>query len=911
MKFFGSSRTAVFLAGALGALLSSTSVEAQGNDSAAGLGMIEEVIVTARKRDESLKDVPISISVMKGEVMESRGIIGPKDLFEATAGLSINDFTGGRKDSRLGIRGVQSDESFVTRQKISSFVDGIPISGQTGPLSMAGLRAVEVLRGPQSASFGRATFAGAINYITEDASDGFEATARVGVSQHGGRDVGVALSGPINDVFGYRLMYSDSKWDGPDEWRSASGEQLGSTSTKAFVGKLNFEFSERVGGEIMYQRLETQDRDYPAVAANPAVCNGDSTITRINMSASVRLWTTKYLDCGVDLSLLRYNPDLLGQFKAQYNPALYGNVPLATYLARTLPDGTTYEQALLRNTINNPYDTLKRDRVQGEANISFGGGTLKFLAMTSKEDSFFWADRDLSDSVGVFVVGRAGAVLDSNVVTRGEPASVKESFYEMRWLSDGSKPFRYVLSASALTYDFLDEIYLGYGAIEYGLKLPSGAPVSPLLQNLVQESANNFGFATGAQWDMTDRLTLSAEGRYQSDEVCGADPTGNGGAGFKVCQKTESFLPRISANFKATDDLSLYVQFARGNNPAATNTQLGNDNYKNSLLVAAGKIPNPADGFTYNGTDPKRVPRVTYTSENYVTYAEEILDSFEIGAKGNIGEGKGVFSVALYYMNWKDMQNRALLDWNAIDVCVNGAAPSPLTGCGSAANTRSYGWNNNLQNPYSQSATIVNAGDAKLYGLEVEGQYLLTERLAVGGNIALSRAVYGSSYCSLEALQFGNLPASIVFVTDPVLGRCALVEGNDISPVTGGGFPRFVMNANVDYLIPAQPLGFDWKVSLEGHYEGDKYIDELALMKQRGFTTASLTSEWTSESWSVRAWINNLTEEDQFQTFNNLRRYFVTNPASPAASIAGAPGAYTLIPRKPREYGLTVTYRFR
>lgn len=897
--------------GVVGMAANCGAAAAEGAGESASVYDLEEVTVTARKRTESIQDVPISISVMSSDEMEKKGILGPKELFNTTPGLHLNDFTGMRKDSRVGIRGVEAADSTVTRQKVSSFIDGVPISGQAGNLSMAGLKRVEVLRGPQSASFGRATFAGAINYVTEDASPDFVARLNAGWSQYGGRDIALTASGPLNDSFGYRVMYSEGHWDGPADWRTQDGVQLGSQRTKSVIAKLNYKFGDNISGSLLYNRHATQDRDYPNVIADPAVCNGDSTITRTRQGAFVKLFNNMYVDCKVDLTRLQSNPDLLGQFKAQYNPALYGNVPLATYLARTVKGGATFEQALLRSTINDPYDRQFRDRVQGELNYELGANTLKFLAMTSHEHGTFWTDRDNTSSIGVFTTSNPPQ-LDSNVVNRGFRQRLEERYYEARWLSDDAKPLRYVLSASQLSYDYLDIAWLGYGAIVYNLRLPDGSPVDPLLQNFVQESATNRGLSGGLQWDITSRLTASAEGRLQSDKVCGSDPSANGGVGVTLCKKTSSFQPRLSANFKATDSLSFYAQVARGNNPASVNIQMANDAYRNSLLIATGKIVNPADGFLYNGTDPKRTPKVTYTPDTFLTYEEEALDNYEIGMKGEYPDNRGIFSVSLYYMDWKNIQNRVMLDWSAVDVCVNGAKPSSVTGCGSAANTLSYGWNNNTLNTSTNPPVVYNAGSARLYGLELETTYALTPSVTVGGNLTLAKTAHGADYCSLEALQYQNLPASIVFDFDAKINsRCARVPGKDITGVTNNGFPRYSVNANVDYKVPFTPFGSAWKVSLDMHNEGSRYIDELNLTKQRGFTTGNVSSEWRAKGFTVRAYVNNVTNEDLYQYLNNISRNYVTNPANPAASVASAAGGYKLVPRKPREYGLKFGYEFR
>ena len=72
------------------------------------------------------------------------------------------------------VRGVQNDNSATIRQKVGSFIDGMPMIGTMGTIGFAGLDRIEVMRGPQSAAFGRAVFAGAINYVTTDPTETFE-----------------------------------------------------------------------------------------------------------------------------------------------------------------------------------------------------------------------------------------------------------------------------------------------------------------------------------------------------------------------------------------------------------------------------------------------------------------------------------------------------------------------------------------------------------------------------------------------------------------------------------------------------------------------------------------------------------------------------------------------------------------
>lgn len=153
--------TSLFAAAALG----QAPTEDAGPQETSALPTLEEIVVTARKREENLLEVPVSISVFSGNLIDEAGIVEPRDFFELSPGLDF-DVEHDRIGSQPAVRGVQSNNAATTRQKVTSFIDGLPMIGAAGSVGFAGIERIEVFRGPQSAAFGRATFAGAINYVT-------------------------------------------------------------------------------------------------------------------------------------------------------------------------------------------------------------------------------------------------------------------------------------------------------------------------------------------------------------------------------------------------------------------------------------------------------------------------------------------------------------------------------------------------------------------------------------------------------------------------------------------------------------------------------------------------------------------------------------------------------------------------
>ena len=165
----------VSLAATTGIFLATASAPVHAQQEAGML--LEEIVVTARRREESLTDVPVAISVVSGDYIEEQGLLDQYDLVAELPSVQY-DQTRDRLGARPSIRGVSTTSQDALFQTASVFLDGMPLLGNSGNLKYAGVERVEVLRGPQSTAFGRATFAGAINYVSKDPGDTFESKVR-------------------------------------------------------------------------------------------------------------------------------------------------------------------------------------------------------------------------------------------------------------------------------------------------------------------------------------------------------------------------------------------------------------------------------------------------------------------------------------------------------------------------------------------------------------------------------------------------------------------------------------------------------------------------------------------------------------------------------------------------------------
>jgi iron complex outermembrane receptor protein len=193
---------------------------------------LEEIVVTARKREESLQDVPLSITAFSAYFIEKNGIRSIDDVAKLTPSL-VFETAFVPQDTRPVIRGLSATRG---RQPIGVLLDGIDVSSEsllTGGggigvnLRLVDVERIEVVKGPQSALYGRAAFGGAINYISKKPSDEFEGRAFTDIGNNGQFELTGSVSGPVvDDVLALRVNASYAQHNG-FYTNSISGEKVG------------------------------------------------------------------------------------------------------------------------------------------------------------------------------------------------------------------------------------------------------------------------------------------------------------------------------------------------------------------------------------------------------------------------------------------------------------------------------------------------------------------------------------------------------------------------------------------------------------------------------------------------------------------------------------------------------------
>lgn len=154
---------------------------------------LEEVIVTARKRAESLQEAPISVTALNADMIEARSLESFNDLNNYAPNIELNNgrVDGGGSVAQLYIRGVgQEDYSFPNDPGVGVYLDGVYVSrSSAGDFGFMGVERIEVLRGPQGTLYGKNTIGGAVNVITRKPTGSDTGDLEVTAGRYGRMDV--------------------------------------------------------------------------------------------------------------------------------------------------------------------------------------------------------------------------------------------------------------------------------------------------------------------------------------------------------------------------------------------------------------------------------------------------------------------------------------------------------------------------------------------------------------------------------------------------------------------------------------------------------------------------------------------------------------------------------------------------
>jgi iron complex outermembrane receptor protein len=503
-----------------------------------------EVVVTARKRSEKLIDAPLAITALSATSLEQHDVTDIYGLSSFTPGLKVENEVVNRNDRTFHtytIRGIYPGSDSPERQTVTVFMDGVPVDGDIEGLD--NIQQVEVINGPQSAYFGRSTFAGAINLITRAPSFKPEVYTSGSYASFGTYEwKGSVEGGLIADKLSGRLSVRDFHTAGDYANAAEPGATLGERDTKSVSLALNYLPTDKLTIKGFAEAWQDSDGPHASAQLQPADFNcktptgiayfcgalskipsqdiGQQTVVPSTVIAAIAgktgrvstVYTPTLDHFGMDR--LAYEGHVSADYKLPYGFSLDGNVAYDYDRYEFITD-TGFRSGL--NNVNPNYGT-----VAGTA-----AGVLPYYSRS---------------------------VLGQN--------AVEDTSAEVRLSSPADQPLKGMLG---FNYFHLNSAAVTNAFGNTGLSVPT---------NLNINTANTYGLFGSASYDFGHGFSISAEGRYQIERIGSAVlpslsvPAG----GVDAVGVFKSFTPRIIGDYKPTRDVTLYISYSEGTRPGAFNT---------------------------------------------------------------------------------------------------------------------------------------------------------------------------------------------------------------------------------------------------------------------------------------------------------------------------------------------------
>lgn len=560
-----------------------------------GVEESDVIVVTARRQEETLIETPASVSAFDSEAMERLQIESVDDVARHTPGLSFSRAFG-RSTERPVIRGqsnVLANVQFGVESGTAYFLDGLYYPGSIQSLDLGSVERVEVIRGPQSALYGRNTYAGAINFITRRASDEFEFRSSARGAEHGEYDLRASVEGPLGPGVGAILSLRHYQYDGEFD-NAVNGETVGSEETFSVAGALDWEMTPNFG--VRLRASANFDDDGPlALFLQPAASNNCMPGRR-----SLAFWPNSgsandnQYYCGVIAP---------GQVALNTSAAV-GPLPIvpgvpATALFSPAPPGP------YNTGDGTAFDGIERETFLVSAltswDIGGSGYTLNFDAAYRSEMEKFGSDSDHSSVNVITTPGTEAFFANTN------RDDIDDYSLEVRLTSPRDDRFRWMLGAY-----YFDQEIIGNDITFTDLE---GRHTRDDFSTLTNRAL--FGMI---EFDLTETITLSLEGR-SAEETKTLDDNGTAGGPVTFSRSVtfENFTPRATLRWMPSDDLSFYAIYAEGVKPGGLNGSIG----------AAVARPE---------------------------YAQEESENYELGMHGSFWDGRLQVNLAGYYIEATNVQ---------------------------------------------------------------------------------------------------------------------------------------------------------------------------------------------------------------------------------------------------------------
>ncbi len=568
-------------------------------------GGLEEIIVTAQKRSESIQDVSIAISAFSADAIAEMGWTDVTQVATQSPNVDIK-YVWGNSMPVATIRGIgMNDFQANSKPGVGFYVDEVylPSIALMG-LQLFDMERIEVLKGPQGTLYGRNTNGGAINYITRKPSQEADGFVRASYGRFSRAELEGAVGGPLSETVSGRLAFYTVQQSDGHVFNRVSGKKHGEVDIWAARGQLLFEPRDNV--DVLFNLHAGKDTSQGSYFQHVGYWNRGAN----GMSPPAQRFCAAVLQGRLDPA------NCVDQL--QYSDT-DGDIYAGDYTAR---DDITYEG----NPLNFDTWNLDNKNVGGSININWGfanGLTLTSISSYEKYDRFQPKESDANPLLflDLYFTSKINAYAQELRLTSGDEGNFSWILglnYNDESVAEDPPRVLFVDAflgglRAQVKYDQEQSQIAGFGHAEW-------------------KFADNWKFSIGARYLQED-ITFTSESSFllppsygQNNRTVLAAIPGvinvPGQAPIPVTGKTDdtAFTGRVSLDWKPRDNLLLYGSVAKG--------------YK---------------GGGFNGGFVTNIAQ-------WIPYEPEDVRSYELGFKSDWADRRVIFNGAFFYNDYKNLQ---------------------------------------------------------------------------------------------------------------------------------------------------------------------------------------------------------------------------------------------------------------
>ncbi|MDP1632202.1 MAG: TonB-dependent receptor [Caulobacter sp.] len=893
---------------------------------------VGEVVVTAQRREQALQDVPIAVTALSAEALQSQRIEGGQDLLQQVPNVSFG--RGNFGGYNFQIRGIGTALVGSTGDAgVGVHANNVPqISNSLGDAEFFDVQRVEILRGPQGTLYGRNATGGVVNIITSKATDQFGAALTGELGNYNSQRLKGFVNVPLGDTLALRVAGIVLKRDGffDNTFTGNDNDNRDLYSTRV---TLNFTPSDTFDAYLMWQRFDEDDNRN---RTGKQLCRHDPGLTSIG-GVGTNSVTQNFFSQGCQNGSI-YGAANFGAFNTAESLAGYYGTAIAAFTGQPLATGdmnaTTVISSDYRSIASSMDPTYQS---QGDVYEAFASWQMSdYLTLSAQgsytEGTYFTrADYNRSIPAGSFNplftipgVATAGVVPDPQVGTSNklrvqdiQSGNSTQKSLEIRLQSDYDGAWNYSIGGNAIEYESRSDYFVFSNGLNVPAMILFPAPAldlgnPPTRNNALNTYDNRTLYQLDSKsmfgevyWTVNDEVKITGGFRYNKDQkeattfsttLLSTSPQTTSVQNVTFQETTGRLNVDWSPDLSFTDKTLIYGSYSRGYkaggfNPPGAVGLAGVKTAFDPEFVNAYEIG--AKNIMMNGALMLNLTGFFYKYEGY--QISKIVNRTSVNENIN-AEIKGLelesifepvrnlrFNVTLGYLDTEitdgssiDTLNRTqnTPGWNVVKDLTTSNCIAKTADLAIAQSIANAGALSGLPNPSVASGGLISPLFSSYnYYVSCSGLQVLAGAQALGAPLGLST----------------SNPAAII--SD---GFAVNLAGKELP-----NSPKYTVSLGAQYKFE---LGGDWQLTprVDYYWQAEQfsriYNSAHDALDAYSIVNLSLVLDNPVAGWNVQAYVKNLADDDSIQAT------YLTDDSS---------GLFTNIQiTDPRLYGVSLTKRF-